>query len=1258
MRAILRTFGKGIAASALVLALHACSKNPTAPDGKNPDPITTVSDGKPKKGLVGVLFDAGGSPLKGASVKAISQSDAALLKAATGSLTLADTVLTDSAGLFVFANLAKGTYNIQGDYGDGKLAVLIKDVKYGGDGILMELRSDTLRVPGKISGSLIFGEGNRGGISCSIPGTTYLALSDDSGSCTLSGIPPGSYTVAYSKDGFKTSLDTGVAVKSGSIDKLNAHEMEADPAYPPPPPSALMVAYDTLTGKATLRWHKVKVDDLAGYVIYRDLPSATVPTRLGSTLVKDSVYVDALYTAVLDPSDKEYTYRLKSQDATAVLSSEFSKPVTVKAASPTKVRTTFAWKTSGAKGDSASIGDSVTVSASWSNPSRKIVKLAFYFDAKTSPAKVKKDSALMGSDSLKVSSNKAGPRTVFAEATDEAGAAWWDSTSIRYVTDAPVADAGKDTTAPIHTLINFAASATQTFGTIVLYKWDFDGDGTYDDSSASGLTSHAYDHASAYVAKLLVRDDDGNEAYDFRNVSILNQAPVVKSVRADTTVSINDPITFTGSGSDTDGTVKGHAWDFDGNGTMDTSSAAAFSPIHLYAKIGVYNAVYRITDDDGLTAQRTVKITVVKDAPVANAGKDTTVTLKDIVHLHGSGTDKYGTIVAWAWDFGGTGTFKAVSKGDTDATAPAAPSAAWPCILRVTDDDGNISLDTVMVTVLKDAPTAYAGLDTTVSIGDAIHLSGKGTDLYGTVVERAWDVGATGTFRVTGSGDTAFLAPMVPAAVVCSLRVTDDDGNTTKDVMVVNVVRDAPVVSAGKDTTIAVGQSLTLTGTAKQDFGTIAMYMWDWQDNGSWDDSSATLPATTFPISLGGDRTVLFGARDDDGNLAVDTVIVHAVSYVGGTLSANTTFYKSFNPYILTSDLVVPAGVHLIMSAGVKISGPYTILVKGGSLTAVGIAADSVIMASPVRFEGSNLSGSQIGYARMSAAVALQIGNNGLGAGPAQNTGTLAVANATFSKNKVIAEAMASPDTLLLGHVVMDSVTLLGNGTGAVIDVEYAAFTNATVQASTANQGILLDSVTTENTAFLIGDNGATLTFLNSSLYSSSFKDGGGPSPQGPVNFTSCALTNTTVELPKTAVNFTNTTTNFSATFPMVKIGLGAIMKSKFTGAQTGTGLEITGYLGTGISGATTVDSSEVKDFDIGVLVRGFGTLSMTGTNFVNNLSYDLDNHSALGFNALDCYWSGSASTVNIDTRIRDFSDDASFGKVNFTTFVTIPYVF
>lgn len=54
-----------------------------------------------------------------------------------------------------------------------------------------------------------------------------------------------------------------------------------------------------------------------------------------------------------------------------------------------------------------------------------------------------------------------------------------------------------------------AAASTDSDGTIVLYEWDWESDGTYDESRTTATIQHTYDVVGSYSAALRVTDDDG-----------------------------------------------------------------------------------------------------------------------------------------------------------------------------------------------------------------------------------------------------------------------------------------------------------------------------------------------------------------------------------------------------------------------------------------------------------------------------------------------------------------------------------------------------------------------------------------------------------------------------------------------------------------------------------------------------------------------------------------------------------------------------
>jgi hypothetical protein len=290
--------------------------------------------------------------------------------------------------------------------------------------------------------------------------------------------------------------------------------------------------------------------------------------------------------------------------------------------------------------------------------------------------------------------------------------------------DAPVLVIASKTGAPVNSRITFSPRSTQAFGTIIMYKWDLGGDGDWDDSSSvPGIgevvdlqpQSTSYPKEGTYKARFLVRDSEGNETTAEVSVDIGNQAPEISAIRADASISIKDSLDMTASVRDVDGKVVWCGWDYDGNGTYDDSIVAADSSVevvlgHRYPDAGLQLAIFKAIDETGKTRLDTVKIKVELDRPVADAGEDTTVTVGSPVNLHLDGTDKYGKIEKREVRLHGSGLgFLELSKPDTTITAPAEPGT-YLVVLKVTDDDGLVDVDSVNVTVVLSANAELTSL--------------------------------------------------------------------------------------------------------------------------------------------------------------------------------------------------------------------------------------------------------------------------------------------------------------------------------------------------------------------------------------------------------------------------------------------------------------------------------------------------------------------------------------------------------------------
>jgi alpha-tubulin suppressor-like RCC1 family protein len=334
---------------------------------------------------------------------------------------------------------------------------------------------------------------------------------------------------------------------------------------------------------------------------------------------------------------------------------------------------------------------------------------------------------------------------------------------------------------------------------------------------SAGMT-HTYTHEAAYTAIFYIRDDDGNEVTDSRKVTVTNRAPQITSIRPDTTISIKDSISLFSTATDVDGTIKEYAWDFTGDGTFEYVSVTNTTIGYRYNIAGSYNAIVRVTDDDDKVAKDTAKITVLQDAPIPNAGKDTTVSINDTVRLHGSATQRFGTIVTWEWDIGNTGTFVTLSNPDTVIIAPSLENLYYMCVLRVTDDDGNVVMDTVRVSALQDVPISNAGVDTILPINDTLLLHGSATQYFGTITRWEWKFGS-GNWVTTSGPDTFFIAPSTEQTVVCSLAVTDDDGNRNIDEAKIVLFKKVISIAGGYSNSFFIKDDGTLWACGDNEYG-------------------------------------------------------------------------------------------------------------------------------------------------------------------------------------------------------------------------------------------------------------------------------------------------------------------------------------------------------------------------------------------------------------------------------------------------------
>ncbi len=220
------------------------------------------------------------------------------------------------------------------------------------------------------------------------------------------------------------------------------------------------------------------------------------------------------------------------------------------------------------------------------------------------------ESSLNGSISSEVafetSSLSIGSHVITFTVTDNHDASVSAHITIR-VNSPPTADI----TSPDRGVFNpgevvFDGIGTDVDGNIILYEWDFEGDGNFDYSSpTTALASRLYSIPRSYTAIFRVTDNDDASAvdsYEFR----INAPPSANILSpADGDVYFQRNITtFEAEGSDTDGNIVSYQWTSSIDGPINSSQTFSSSDL----SVGVHTISLTVTDNDGGAASDQVTI--------------------------------------------------------------------------------------------------------------------------------------------------------------------------------------------------------------------------------------------------------------------------------------------------------------------------------------------------------------------------------------------------------------------------------------------------------------------------------------------------------------------------------------------------------------------------------------------------------------------------------------------------------------------------
>ena len=452
-----------------------------------------------------------------------------------------DSAYSNSQGAYTFDSLEIGSYIIfaKAKVGNDSLFAAHSNVQNnaiaapGSPAIRVDVGTDTMHAPGKIAGRVILQPGDSIPITCYIPGTSYQAITDDSGTFAISSIPAGVYSVYFWDNSgiYQNARDSSITVYPDSTTRLPNKVLTLSTIGAPPAPKGITLQYDTVSGLVTVAWKAVNVADLQQYIVMRRADTASYFSPIGMAPQSASApsFVDAVYQNASDTASRLFSYEIISEDSGGNRSAA-SAIAAISVVSPSKLRTVVsihARPSGNSSGDTVAINEMVKIDATFSNQLSKVQKLVWSVGRSDSAIDSSLFNANSGLDSVSIVFKQTGPKIVYVKSIDASGRQRLDSLIVSVIQDMPkIKYCSPDTAIEFGGAFQCSVSVAHRFGTCTL-SVDLNNDGKYvkhPGTAFDTLVNTNTDSAWGTV-RIRVTDSHGNAVNDSFLVTI-NAAPI------------------------------------------------------------------------------------------------------------------------------------------------------------------------------------------------------------------------------------------------------------------------------------------------------------------------------------------------------------------------------------------------------------------------------------------------------------------------------------------------------------------------------------------------------------------------------------------------------------------------------------------------------------------------------------------------------------------------------------------------------------
>lgn len=223
-----------------------------------------------------------------------------------------------------------------------------------------------------------------------------------------------------------------------------------------------------------------------------------------------------------------------------------------------------------------------------------------------------------------------------------------------------------------------ASGTTDQDRDVIAYEWDFDGDGTFDETGAK--VSHRFSTGGTTIVRARVRDSAGNS--DEMTIKIRQEQVNLEARMQVTPLSGTAPLRVSFDASPSTylgGTIEAYNWDF-GDGSTPRNADAQVT--YTYRTVGTYTAKLTVLTNDGKEASTTQRI-IVKEVPLKAAFVPSVKAGKAPLTVDFDASGTTGNAEQFIWDFGDGGSSTRKNPSHTFQQ-----KGSYEVTLRVLSGDG------------------------------------------------------------------------------------------------------------------------------------------------------------------------------------------------------------------------------------------------------------------------------------------------------------------------------------------------------------------------------------------------------------------------------------------------------------------------------------------------------------------------------------------------------------------------------------------